>query len=42
MRSSMIAGGFAAFLVLGTALTPATAAPPPVKPRLIVAISVDQ
>lgn len=38
MRSAMIAAGFAA--LLGT--TAAQAAPPPAKPRLIVAISVDQ
>ena len=38
----MIAGGFAALLGLSSALTPAIAAPPPVKPKLIVAISVDQ
>src|ERR1700744_5401270 len=38
MRSSTIAAGFAALL----GLAPAMAAPPPVKPKLIVAISVDQ
>jgi predicted AlkP superfamily pyrophosphatase or phosphodiesterase len=38
MRSSTIAAGFAALL----GLTPVTAAPPPEKPKLIVAISVDQ
>ncbi|WBO23573.1 alkaline phosphatase family protein [Sphingomonas abietis] len=38
MRSSTIAAGFAALL----GLAPALAAPPPEKPKLIVAISVDQ
>src|ERR1700761_8930060 len=38
MRSSTIAAGFAALL----GLTPAMASPPPAKPKLIVAISVDQ
>lgn len=42
MRSSAIAAGFAAILGLSSALTPASAAPPPAKPKLIVAISVDQ
>jgi predicted AlkP superfamily pyrophosphatase or phosphodiesterase len=38
MRSSTIAAGFAALI----GLAPAMAAPPPAKPKLIVAISVDQ
>src|SRR6201996_8314705 len=38
MRSSTIAAGFAALI----GLAPAMAAPPPEKPKLIVAISVDQ
>ncbi len=38
MRFSTIAVGFTALL----GLSPAIATPPPVKPRLIVAISVDQ